>query len=160
MARVHAYEVSVHWSGLLGPGDGHSRDHEVTAAGPPPIAGSSDPAFRGDPGRWNPEQLLVASLSQCHMLWYLHLCSRGAVAVTDYLDRPRGVMHEDGAGGRFVEVVLRPEVVLATADRLDLAMGLHEQAHRSCFIGNSVAFPVRVEPSLRVAGEPDNLLIG
>ncbi|MFF4652242.1 OsmC family protein [Streptomyces sp. NPDC001380] len=103
MTTTHTYDVTVAWTGNLGTGtDGYrsyARDHEVRADGPPPLPGSSDPAFRGDPARWNPEQLLVASLSQCHMLWYLHLCAAGGVVVTAYEDRAHGVLAMDGSGG-------------------------------------------------------------
>ena len=158
MARTHRYEVTVTWTGDRGEGTSgyraYSRAHEVTAVGKPHIEGSSDPAFRGDPQRWNPEELLVASLSQCHMLWYLHLCAAGGVVVTGYVDRPVGTMAEtaDG-GGHFVEVMLRPEVTVAAVEMTDRAVALHEQAHRMCFVANSVNFPVRHEPVVRsVAG--------
>lgn len=159
MAKTHRYEVTVTWTGDRGEGTSsyrtYSRDHEVDAAGRPPIAGSSDPTFRGDPGRWNPEQLLVASLSQCHMLWYLHLCAVGGVVVTGYVDRPVGTMAEsvDG-GGRFVEVLLRPQVTVAAERMVDRAVAAHEQAHRMCFVANSVNFPIRHEPVVRFAATP------
>src|SRR5919204_989637 len=110
MARQHHYHTTVTWTGNRGTGTSgyrdYARDHDITADGPPPIAGSSDPTYRGDRTRWNPEQLLVASLSQCHMLWYLHLCADAGIVVTAYHDRPLGTMNDD----RFVSVILRPEV--------------------------------------------------
>ncbi|SDX92361.1 Organic hydroperoxide reductase OsmC/OhrA [Micromonospora pattaloongensis] len=156
MPKEHSYEVRVTWTGAGGTGTtnyrAYGRDHEVTAGGPPVLLGSSDPAFRGDPQRWNPEQLLVASLAQCHLLWYLHLCATSGVVVTAYTDAPRGTMAEtaDG-GGHFTEVVLRPEVTVAAAEMAEKAAALHEAAHRLCFIANSVNFPVRHEPAIRVA---------
>jgi organic hydroperoxide reductase OsmC/OhrA len=151
MARNHTYELEVVWTGNTGSGtSGHrsyQRAHEVRAAGKPAIAGSSDPAFRGDPTRWNPEELLVASLSQCHMLWYLALCAQHGVVVTDYADRAAGTMAEDAdGGGRFTEVVLRPRVQIADPATAETATALHEQAHHLCFIANSVNFAVRCEP--------------
>src|SRR5512134_1225943 len=106
--RRHDYETKVTWTGNLGDGTvsyrGYSRDHEVSAPGRPPLPGSSDPAFRGEATRWKPEQLLVASLSQCHMLWYLHLCAASGVTVLGYVDRATGAMEETQDGsGRFVE---------------------------------------------------------
>ncbi|MGH3737136.1 MAG: OsmC family protein [Micromonosporaceae bacterium] len=152
MAKLHTYHSEVTWTGNLGEGTAgyrsYRRDHEVTADGPPPIQGSSDPAFRGDPERWNPEQLLVAALSQCHMLWYLHLCAVNDVVVTSYRDRAAGTMTEDGQGGRFTEVVLRPEVTVASDGMLPKATALHADAHRACFVANSVNFPVRHEPAV------------
>jgi len=155
VSRTHRYAPRLRWTGDLGAGTatfrGYARAHEVLADGKPPIAGSSDPAFRGDAARWNPEELLVASLSQCHMLWYLHLCADAGVVVTGYEDSPVGVMEEDAdGGGRFVEVVLRPKVVVAKAGMAEPAGVLHDGAHAKCFIASSVAFPVRHEPSVRV----------
>jgi organic hydroperoxide reductase OsmC/OhrA len=148
VARSHHYEVMVSWTGETRSYKSYERAHEVTAAGKAPIAGSSDPAFRGDPARWNPEELLVASLAQCHMLWFLHLSSADGVVVTAYTDSPTGVMVEtaDG-GGNFEEVVLRPRVTLADPGQAHLLPGLHERAHELCYIARSVNFPVRHEPS-------------
>jgi organic hydroperoxide reductase OsmC/OhrA len=157
MARTHTYEVSVTWTGNRGTGTSGYRDydraHEVSADGPAAIAASSDPAFRGDAGRWNPELELTAALSQCHMLWYLHLCAGAGVTVTSYGDEARGSMAEDAdGGGRFTEVVLRPRVTVASADMIEAATALHAQAHAKCFIANSVSFPVRHEPVISADG--------
>ncbi len=151
MSRTHSYDVSVTWTGNRGTGTSgyrdYGRDHDVTAAGPGPIAASSDPAFRGDPGRWNPELELTAALAQCHMLWYLHLAATAGVVVTAYADDAHGTMAEtaDG-GGYFTEVVLRPRVTVASADMIETAVSLHREARAKCFIANSVNFPVRHEP--------------
>jgi organic hydroperoxide reductase OsmC/OhrA len=119
----------------------------VRVCGKPDLAGSSAPEFRGDAARWNPEELLVAALSQCHMLWYLHLCADGGVEVTGYLDEPEGAMEEAADGsGRFLEVVLRPRVTVADSGMVEAAAAAHAGAHRMCFIANSVNFPVRHEP--------------
>ena len=151
MPRTHTYELTVNWTGAADTGTSnyraYGREHEVSAAGPPTLPGSADPTFRGDPGRWNPEQLLVASLAQCHMLSYLSLCARGGVVVTGYVDDPVGTMVETGdGGGRFTEVLLRPRVTVATAEMVERATVLHEDAHRLCFIASSVNFPVRHNP--------------
>lgn len=154
MATLHTYDTEVTWTGDLGEGTSHyrsyRRDHEVTADGRPVILASSEPAFRGDPQRWNPEQLLLASLSQCHLLWYLHMCSVNGVVVTGYRDRAWATMAEDGSGGHFTEAVLRPEVEVASAEMVEPAIALHADAHRACFIANSVNFPVRHEPTVTV----------
>lgn len=154
----HTYQVVVEWTGNRGEGTvsyrGYERAHEVRAEGPAPILGSSDPAFRGDPRRWNPEQLLVAALSQCHMLWYLHLVAEAGIVVTGYTDQATGTMITDSAGGgRFTGVVLRPRVVVAGAgtdtdtDTAQRAEELHHRANQLCFIANSVSCPVRHEPT-------------
>jgi organic hydroperoxide reductase OsmC/OhrA len=150
MTRLHRYRVQVSWTGNLGTGTSgyrdYARDHEVVAAGKPVLPGSSDPSFRGDPARYNPEELLVAALSQCHMLWLLHLAAAEGVVVTGYVDHPEGVMAEqpDG-GGAFREVVLRPEVTVAAPHMVGLVERLHTRAHALCFIARSVNFPVRHE---------------
>lgn len=157
MGRTHSYEVTVTWTGNRGTGTSgyreYGRGHEVTAPGLPALPGSSDPAFRGERDRWNPEQLLVASLAQCHMLAYLHACVNAGVVVVGYTDTPVGQMAETpGGGGHFTEVVLRPEVTVAAADMVDRAAGAHDTAHRLCFIASSVNFPVRHEPVILVQG--------
>lgn len=152
MSREHHYEVTVRWTGGTGTTSyrGYARDHDVEAAGKPTLAASADPAFLGTADRWNPEDLLVATLSQCHMLTYLSLCARTGVVVTGYADRASGTMREDGAhGGRFTEVVLRPEVTVAEEGMREKAIALHHDAHDQCFIANSVNFPVRHEPVVR-----------
>jgi len=152
MPKTHRYETTVTWTGNTGSGTigyrDYERSHVISAAGKPAIPGSSDPSFRGDPARWNPEELLVASLSQCHMLSFLHRCSAAGVVVTGYRDRPIGTMTEtaDG-GGYFTEVVLRPEVSFAEPDDAGRADALHHRAHELCFIANSVNFRVRCEPA-------------
>lgn len=151
--KRHLYATRTEWTGNLGEGTtnyrAYSRDHAISAVGKPGIAGSSDPAFRGDAARWNPEDLLVASLSSCHMLWYLHLCSQAKIVVLAYRDEAAGTMVEDeGGGGRFTAAVLRPVVTLAAGSDEVLARALHEEAHRLCFIANSVNFPVGIEPTV------------
>ena len=148
--KTHDYEVSIAWTGNTGDGTstykGYMRDHVIQGEGKPTIKASSDPAFRGDPARYSPEDLLVASLSSCHMLWYLHLCSVSGINVLEYADRASGSMEVGADGsGRFVRVVLRPQVRIAPGGDPARARALHEDAHRLCFIANSVNFPVEVE---------------
>lgn len=162
MTTTHTYELALRWTGNRGAGTSGFRDydraHELLADGRPGILGSSDPSFRGDPGRWNPEQLLVASLAQCHMLWYLHLAAVAGVVVTAYADAPTGTMVEDADGrGRFTKVTLRPAVTVADPAMLPLAAQLHEQARATCFIARSVAFPVVHEPTAEVV-EPTTVV--
>ena len=155
--KQHTYRVTVRWTGNLGVGTAgygaYSRDHSISAGGKPPIAGSSDVAFRGDPARWNPEDLLVASICACHKLWYLHLCATSGISVVSYCDEAEGTMQEDAGGaGRFVRVVLRPSVVIGAGSDAEEAARLHHRAHEYCFIANSVNFPVECEPMIRVDG--------
>ena len=149
--KQHHYPVHMKWTGNTGTGTreyrGYERAHEYSVPGKPVIPGSSDPAFRGDNTRYNPEELLVMSLSSCHMLWVLHLAAAAGIVVTAYEDSASGTMVETADdGGHFTEVVLRPRVTCeAGTDRSRLA-GIHERAHHLCFIANSVNFPVRCEP--------------
>ncbi|WP_341715686.1 OsmC family protein [Micromonospora sp. FIMYZ51] len=149
--HTHTYQTTVTWTGNLGTGTSgyrdYRRDHDITTDGRPTIPGSSDPTFRGTPTRWNPEQLLLAALSQCHLLAYLHLCADNGIVVTDYTDNATGTMTTDATGnGHFTEVTLRPRVTVADPTTIDAATALHDQAHHVCFIANSVNFPVRHEP--------------
>lgn len=148
----HTYDLHVTWTGNRGEGTrdirGYDRSHVVSADGPPDLEGTADPQFLGDPQKWNPEQLFVASLSQCHLLWYLGLCARAGVVVQEYVDSPVGTMvtAPDGSG-RFTEVVLRPRVVVESEDQVDKALSLHAEAHRMCFVAQSVSCEVRHEPT-------------
>ncbi len=152
----HHYAVEVEWTGDRGTGTSdyraYGRDHVVRAPGKPPIAGSSDTAFRGDADRWNPEELLLAALSQCHLLSYLHVAAAHGVVVTGYADAASGsmVLTPDG-GGHFTSVTLRPRVTIAAGDP-GLAHALHEEAAAKCFIAASVGFPVLHEPETLVEG--------
>jgi len=151
----HEYKIKVEWSGNRGEGTSgyrtYERAHEISAPGKPVIPGSSDPAFRGDRTRYNPEDLLVSSLSACHMLWYLHLCADAGIVVTDYLDEATGTMVEtEQPGGHFTEVVLRPTVIVRPEADVNLAIRLHDRAHHLCFIAKSVNFPVRCEARVEV----------
>jgi len=157
--KNHLYSVGVEWTGNTGAGTSayaaYERSHEITAAKKTSISGSSDPAFRGDPARWNPEELLVASLSACHQLWYLHLCASAGIVVTAYLDRAEGEMQETAGGaGQFVRVILRPQVTLAPGSDIATAHELHHAAHAKCFIANSVNFPVDHQPEIRIEAPP------
>lgn len=150
--KTHVYGTQLRWS--AGDGEGtqsyrsYSRNHTIGAAGKPDIAASSDPAFRGDSSRYNPEELLVASLSSCHMLWYLHLCAVNGVVVLDYRDDASGSMEENEGTGQFVSVELHPVVTIARASARDKALALHHEAHALCFIARSVNFPVRIDPTI------------
>ncbi len=145
--KEHHYQVHVIWTGNQGTGTatyrGYSRAHEIQAPGKATIEGSSDPSFRGDPARWNPEELLLASLSACHKLWYLGLCAEAGIVVVEYEDHAEGTMIEQSDGaGQFTSVVLKPKVVLAPGADVDKAKALHRAAHEKCFIARSVNFAV------------------
>ncbi|MGW6132224.1 OsmC family protein [Cellulomonas sp. NPDC055163] len=161
MGPLHTFAAEVVWTGAGTSGTtsytAYSREHEVLIGDKPPLPGSSDPAFRGDPDRYSPEELLVAAVAQCHMLWFLHLAATAGVVVTGYRDRASGTMRVEAAGhGQFTEVVLRPRVTVAAGSAepgTDLAE-LHARAHEHCFIARSVNFPVRHAPSPVHVGPP------
>ncbi|HXW72259.1 MAG TPA: OsmC family protein [Methylocella sp.] len=151
---AHLYKLMVTWTGNLGPGTAsytaYGRDHLVRAPGKPDLALSADPAFRGNPGLYNPEELLLAALASCHMLSFLHLCANGRIIVGAYEDNPCGrLIIPRGGKGHFEWVELRPKVAIK-AGNADEALQLHHGAHETCFIANSVNFPVRVTPEIVV----------
>ncbi|MEJ1180764.1 OsmC family protein [Pseudarthrobacter sp. NPDC055928] len=147
----HRYELTVQWTGNLGEGTssyrGYSRDHDVLIPGLPVLPGSADPTFHGDRSRYNPEQLLLAALAQCHMLSFLHVAVRHGVIVTDYRDEATGTMrlNRDGSG-QFESVTLHPRVTLADPAHVALAEQMHHEANQVCFIARSVNFPVHHDP--------------
>ena len=157
MAREHRYAAHLTWTGAAqGPTKdyaSYSREYVVRIEGKPDLIGSSDPLFRGDAKRHNPEDWLLAALSACHMLTFLALCARKTISVLSYEDAASGTMVLEGGGGRFTEVVLRPKVVLAAGANAEAAEALHEEAHRHCFIAASVNFPVRHEAETKLAAK-------
>lgn len=153
--KVHHYKTSLTWTGNTGKGTSGYRDYErshtISIENKPDIHASSDPSFRGDRTHHNPEELFVASLSSCHMLWYLHLCAEAGIVITSYRDSASGTMNENADGsGQFAEVVLHPAAVINDASKTELAKELHHKAHQMCFIARSCNFPVRHEPVVEV----------
>lgn len=156
-AQDHQYAVDVRWTGNTGTGtatySGYARSHDIVIAGKPVIAGSADPGFRGDATKHNPEELLVAALSECHLLWFLGIAANSGVLVESYVDSATGAMREEAGGaGQFTEVVLRPTVTVADPGMAAKVPALHAKAHAMCFIARSVNFPVRHEPTTLVRG--------
>jgi len=150
MAKEHLYKTNIEWTGNRGEGTSHyksyDRRHVISVDNKPVIQASSDPAFMGDATKYNPEELLVAALSSCHMLWFLHLCSDHGIVVVDYKDEATGVMLETASGGHFTEVVLHPLVTVSDKAHINKANELHHEANKKCFIANSCNFPVKHEP--------------
>lgn len=152
--RQHRNQVEVTWKATPETGTrnyrSYSRDHRVYAAGKiAEIPGSSIPMFHGDGSRYNPEELLIASLSSCHLLWVLHLCATAGIVVTEYTDSASGVMREEpGKGGRVTEVTLHPRMLITDPSRIEDARSLHARAHEFCYIASSVNFPVTIEPEV------------
>ena len=150
----HQFAVGLEWQGDLGTGTSsfraYSRHHSITADGLEPISGSSARVFHGDAARWNPEQLLIASLSQCHMLSYLHSAAAHGIIVTGYRDAATGILRQVGDGGHLSQVTLRPAVTISSGDPV-LALRLHDEAAENCFIAASVNFPIHREPTIALA---------
>lgn len=154
--KDHRYNVSLSWTGNKGAGTtgytAYERSHTIAVNGKPQLLCSSDPSFRGDASRYNPEELFVASLSSCHMLWYLHLCSVAGIVVVEYTDDATGTMNENADGsGQFTHVTLHPKVVITDASRSEEANLLHHKANEMCFIARSCNFPVTHEPDCTAA---------
>jgi len=152
MPKLHQYQTSLTWAGNKGSGTmdyrSYDRSYVISIDHKPDVLGSSDSAFLGDKNKHNPEDLLVSSLSACHMLWYLHLCSQHGIIVLDYKDNAVGHMSEDIDGsGRFTEVVLHPVVLIASEGDIEKANALHADANKMCFIANSCNFPVKHLPT-------------
>ena len=157
MQELHNYTLTITWTGNNGTGTSgyteYERSHTISAEGKPDINASADTPFRGDNTKYNPEDFLLASLSSCHMLWYLHLCADAGIIVTDYVDNPKGTMVTPAGGrGHFAEVVLYPHVTITDVTMIDAANELHNKAREKCFMANSVNFPVLHQPKCDVAG--------
>jgi organic hydroperoxide reductase OsmC/OhrA len=152
MSKQHNYNLTVKWTGNTGTGTlnyaAFERSHSIIVENKIDILGSSDPAFRGDKTKHNPEDLLLASISSCHMLWYLHLCATAGIIVTDYIDNATGTMIETlNGGGKFIEVKLNPTVTITDILLLEKANELHKKANELCFVANSLNFPVHHKPT-------------
>ncbi len=155
LATEHDYTCRIEWTGNRGDGTrsyrGYDRTWDIATPGKPTIHCSNDPLLGGDPALPNPEDLLLASLSACHMLWYLHLASSAGIVVHRYADAPLGVgeVHPDGSG-QFRGATLRPAIVVAHGTDLERAEAIHHEVHRYCFIARSMNFPVRYAPTFEV----------
>ncbi|MFD1712862.1 OsmC family protein [Amnibacterium flavum] len=151
MASEHSFALDLEWVGNRGTGTSGYREYGrqgvLSAPGKQPIDGSSARVFHGDSDRWNPEELLIAALAECHMLSYLHTAVRHGVTVLGYTDSPTGTMVQEGNGGHFTRVVLRPAVRISDPAQIELAQSLHREASADCFIAASVNFPVDHEPT-------------
>jgi organic hydroperoxide reductase OsmC/OhrA len=150
--KAHHYSLTVNWTGNKGEGTNgyksYERSHEIIIEGKEKIIGSSDPAFLGDKTKHNPEDLLLASISSCHMLWYLHLCSDAGIIVTNYIDNAKGIMEETtNGGGKFTSIALYPTITLKNIEQQGQANALHTKANELCFIANSLNFKIGHEAS-------------
>jgi organic hydroperoxide reductase OsmC/OhrA len=155
MTKQHRYRALVEWTGNRGRGTSayldYDRNWEIRTPGKPPVQCSNDPLLGGDPALHNPEDLLLASLAACHMLWYLHLCANAGITVVFYRDSPIGLGEtEPGGAGRFLSVTLNPEVTISRESDAERARSIHREIHKYCFIARSVNFPVHYEPQISV----------
>lgn len=156
MAKQHDYTARIEWTGNRGEGTrtyrGYDRTWDVATPGKPVIHCSNDPLLGGDPGLPNPEDLLLASLSACHMLWYLHLASAAGIVVHAYRDNPEGVGETSPNGaGRFLSAILKPDILVDAGTDLAEAEAIHHRVHQFCFIARSVNFPVEYAPTFATA---------
>lgn len=125
--------------------DRTKRRHTISHPEKPDIDGSAAPAFHGETTRWNPEELLLAALSQCHMLTFFYLAHEEGLEVVDYEDTPEATLrtHADGSG-EMTEAILKPRVTVRGGWEGSLD-DMHHRAHELCFIARSVNFPVTHE---------------
>ena len=156
MSKPHEYTADIIWTGNLGTGTSgyknYDRSYDIAAMQKPTILGSADPVFRGDAAKWNPEDLLLSSIASCHMLWYLHFCSDHHIIVVEYRDTAIGMMQiEEGGLGQFIGATLNPIVKIQDSEHIELAISLHQEAHRFCFIANSLNFDVDIKPVVSAA---------
>lgn len=151
MGKQLEFSSHLTWHADQAPGPRYSRDHVIASGSKPPLLGSADPFFGGDDGRWNPEDLFVTSVAQCHMLWYLYLAREAGLEVVTYEDEPTGVLDLTAEGGEITNIELRPHVTLRTADEQRAASDLHEVAHRRCYLAQSIRCHVSVVPTVLVA---------
>ena len=155
MEKYHHYTLTVEWTGNKGEGTSayraYERSHTIKSENKTDIICSSDPLFRGDETKYNPEELFIASLSSCHMLSYLHLCADSGIVVVDYADNASGTMLElkDGSG-HFTEVTLFPVVTITDSKMIKKANELHKRANELCFIANSCNFKVHHKPTCKI----------
>jgi organic hydroperoxide reductase OsmC/OhrA len=156
MQKEHHYALKITWTGNKGTGTSHysayERKHLIEIINKEAIEASSDTPFRGDGSKHNPEDFLLASLSSCHMLWYLHLCADAGIIVIAYTDEPSGTLslHENGSGS-FTNVILKPKITVKNKEMVENAKLLHDKANRMCFIANSINFKVHHQPEILVA---------
>lgn len=151
----HKYQLKVEWTGNTGVGTKDARSFErslsVQGDGKETILGSSDPAFKGDATKWNPEEMLVASLSSCHMLWYLHLLAMRKIVAVSYVDHASATLHVEANGeGHIKEAILAPVIIITDVTKVEEAMNLHEEAHKRCYIARSINFPTKINPTILV----------
>lgn len=154
--KDHQYKANIIWTGNTGDGTknyvSYKREHTISIDGKVPILGSSDPNFRGDKSRYNPEEMLLASVSACHMLWFLHLCSTAGIVVTAYDDKAEGTMEETSeGGGHFTQIILKPVITIPDETLVAKANEMHHEANRLCFIANSCNFPILHQPQYNFA---------
>lgn len=152
--KSHHYQSLIKWTGNIGKGtnsySSYERSYDIIIKNKPILKGSADPAFRGNADLHNPEDLFLASISSCHMLWYLHLCSVNKITVIDYQDKATAKMEETAEGkGHFIEAILNPVVAIIEKDKIELAEKLHQKANEFCFIANSCNFPIHHNPTIK-----------
>ena len=125
--------------------ESYPREHEIEFKdGQDRLTASASPAYKGDGKHGDPEDLLVAALSSCHMLSFLAICTKKKITVQSYEDDAVGFLENEGGNLWITKVILRPKI-MSNADAATLEQ-IHHLAHKACFIANSVKTQVTVEP--------------
>jgi organic hydroperoxide reductase OsmC/OhrA len=158
-SRESLFQSQVRWtggyvSGQTG-GRSYTRDMLVEPAGKPPIPGSAGARFFGDDARYNPEDLMLASLAECHLLTYLALATKAGLRFEALSIQITGVLGSSGGKTRFVSATLTPVATLAAGSDSTLAQDLHRDAHEQCFMSNSINFPIEIVLPERRETSPD-----
>jgi organic hydroperoxide reductase OsmC/OhrA len=160
MNTLHNYKLATKWTGNQGTGTSNYKDfvrsYNIQIENKADILGSSDPEFRGDKTKHNPEELLLASVSSCHMLWYLHFCAENKIIVTDYVDNATAILEETEDGnGKFSSITLNPSITITEKSMVELATELHKKANEFCFVANSLNLKVDHKPIFNVVEVDD-----
>ena len=147
----HLFKVALNWIKKEPQTDSSTRiytkSHHISIEGKPDLEVSAAKAFKGDPNLYNPEDLLLSSLTSCHMMSYLYCCMQYKIEVISYQDHSEATLQVNPDGsGKIVKVDLFPEIIISNSSQIELALSLHKKANELCFIANSCNFPVYHHP--------------
>ncbi|MBA0883955.1 OsmC family protein [Flavobacterium undicola] len=152
MRLKHLFKAKLNWTSVpketIPNSKKYSKTHQIAIDGKALLDVSAAKAFKGDPGLYNPEDLLLSSVVSCHMMSYLYACSQNGITVVTYQDDAEATLEvSENGSGRFIEVRLFPKVIIQEKEKISQALSLHTKANELCFIANSCNFPILHFPS-------------
>lgn len=156
MLYKHSFLVDLNWPEEVTNPDQNdtkvsAKNHTISITGKEGLKVSAAKAFKGDPTKYNPEDLLLSSLTSCHMMSYLYVCQKNKIQVRSYSDHAEAILEVNSDGsGRITKVILRPTVTIPPTADINLAQSLHKEASKLCFIANSCNFEIVYEPKILV----------